>query len=220
MPELLELFSNTEDGVYAVNSDQEIILWNKGAERLLGYRRAEVLGRNCYDLIAGRDEAGNIICAQDCQTMQSAKEKGTASSHYCLVQAKNGKPIWASITHIVVPSKNRELEAVVHIFRDISEYKEAKDLVDKIVSYVSKASTHSSGREPETGASSREPIRLTKREKEVLTHLSEGSSAKVIAEKMVLSVPTARNHIQNILSKLGVHSTLEAVALASNRGLL
>ncbi|MEE9324055.1 MAG: PAS domain-containing protein, partial [Dehalococcoidia bacterium] len=70
MPELLELFSSTEDGVYAVNSDQEIILWNKGAKKILGYRREEVIGRNCYDLLAGKDEAGNVICTQDCQVMQ------------------------------------------------------------------------------------------------------------------------------------------------------
>ncbi|MFQ5875714.1 MAG: helix-turn-helix transcriptional regulator, partial [Dehalococcoidia bacterium] len=197
-----------------------IILWNKGTEKLLGYRRDEVIGRNCYDLIAGRDEAGNVICAQDCQVMQLARQKGTAPSHYCLMHAKNGEPIWASVTHIVVPLENKELEAVVHIFRDVSEYKEANDLVDKMASYVSKVSARSSKRETKMEAPVSAPIRLTKREREVLTYLSEGASPKVIAEKMVISVRTVRNHIQSILGKLGVHSALEAVAYASRNGLL
>lgn len=55
---------------------------------------------------------------------------------------------------------------------------------------------------------------LTQREKEVLARLVAGRSNKDIAEALFISQNTVRTHIQNILSKLGVHSKLEAVALA------
>ena len=61
---------------------------------------------------------------------------------------------------------------------------------------------------------------LTPREREVLDLLADGSSKEAIAERLFLSTNTVRNHIQNILIKLGVHSRLEAVALASREGLV
>lgn len=55
---------------------------------------------------------------------------------------------------------------------------------------------------------------LTRREREVLGLLVEGASTKAVADTLCISQPTARHHIDNIISKLGVHSRLEAVAYA------
>jgi DNA-binding NarL/FixJ family response regulator len=54
---------------------------------------------------------------------------------------------------------------------------------------------------------------LTRREREVLALVCRGSDSRSIAEELVISPETARTHIQNVLSKLGVHSRLEAAAL-------
>lgn len=61
---------------------------------------------------------------------------------------------------------------------------------------------------------------LSKREMEVLSLVAEGLSNQSIAESLVLSTNTVRNHVQRILSKLGVHSKLEAVAVATRQGLI
>jgi DNA-binding NarL/FixJ family response regulator len=55
--------------------------------------------------------------------------------------------------------------------------------------------------------------RLTRREREVLALLVEGADNDIVAQRLVISPETARTHIQNILSKLDVHSRLEALAL-------
>lgn len=54
--------------------------------------------------------------------------------------------------------------------------------------------------------------RLTHRERQVLALLAEGADNDAIARTLVISPQTARTHIQNILSKLDVHSRLEATA--------
>jgi two-component system, NarL family, nitrate/nitrite response regulator NarL len=54
--------------------------------------------------------------------------------------------------------------------------------------------------------------RLTRRERQVLGLLAEGADNDAIARTLVISPQTARTHIQNILSKLEVHSRLEATA--------
>lgn len=56
--------------------------------------------------------------------------------------------------------------------------------------------------------------RLSRREQEVLTHLAKGMSNDEIATALFLSRATVRTHVQNILTKLEVHSRLEAIALA------
>ena len=55
---------------------------------------------------------------------------------------------------------------------------------------------------------------LTPRELDVLRALSEGLSTPEICERMFIAPNTLRTHVQNIMSKLRVHSKLEAVAFA------
>jgi DNA-binding CsgD family transcriptional regulator/tetratricopeptide (TPR) repeat protein len=60
---------------------------------------------------------------------------------------------------------------------------------------------------------------LTPRELEVLRLLVEGRSNRQIAEQLFISGKTASVHVTNILAKLGVHSRLEAAAMARRLGL-
>lgn len=55
--------------------------------------------------------------------------------------------------------------------------------------------------------------RLSKREREVLGHLADGVTNDEIARRLFLSTATVRTHVQNILTKLEVHSRLEAIAV-------
>lgn len=61
---------------------------------------------------------------------------------------------------------------------------------------------------------------LTRREQEVLLLIVQGKSNQEIADDLVLSRDTVRNHVASILSKLGVHSKLQAAATAVQRGLV
>jgi DNA-binding NarL/FixJ family response regulator len=61
---------------------------------------------------------------------------------------------------------------------------------------------------------------LTARELDVLGLLAEGLSNAAIAGRLFLSVNTVRNHVANVLAKLGVHSKLEALSVAVREGLL
>jgi DNA-binding NarL/FixJ family response regulator len=61
---------------------------------------------------------------------------------------------------------------------------------------------------------------LTARESDVLRLLAVGRTTASIANELFLSTHTVRNHISSILSKLGAHSKLEAVAVAARDGLI
>jgi two-component system, NarL family, response regulator DevR len=64
------------------------------------------------------------------------------------------------------------------------------------------------------------PDELTEREREVLALVAEGLSNAAIAERLVVSVHTVRNHIASLSAKLGAHSKLEALSIAVRQGLL
>jgi two-component system, NarL family, nitrate/nitrite response regulator NarL len=61
---------------------------------------------------------------------------------------------------------------------------------------------------------------LTPREMEVLNLLAAGANSRSIALLLTLSQHTVRNHVRNLLAKLGAHSQLEAVVIASRRHLI
>jgi DNA-binding NarL/FixJ family response regulator len=61
---------------------------------------------------------------------------------------------------------------------------------------------------------------LTPREREVLQALAEGLDSAGIAERLNISLRTMRNHMASILSKLGVHSQLQALVFALRHGVV
>lgn len=70
------------------------------------------------------------------------------------------------------------------------------------------------------GVATRGRTDLTGRELEVLTLVGEGKTSKEIAEDLFISENTVRNHVRNILDKLGMKSRFEAVNWAYREGLI
>lgn len=52
---------------------------------------------------------------------------------------------------------------------------------------------------------------LTKREKEIFVLLTQNKSTRDIAEELCISEKTVRNHISNVIQKIGVESRIQAV---------
>ena len=72
----------------------------------------------------------------------------------------------------------------------------------------------------ELSASAKEDDPLSGREKEVLLLVAKGRTNREIAEALVISEHTARNHVSHILDKLGLSRRSEAAAYAAKLGLL
>jgi DNA-binding NarL/FixJ family response regulator len=61
---------------------------------------------------------------------------------------------------------------------------------------------------------------LTDREREVLTLVARGRTNAEIAERLAMSLPTAKTHVGRILSKLGARDRAQLVAVAYETGLV
>jgi two-component system nitrate/nitrite response regulator NarL len=77
-----------------------------------------------------------------------------------------------------------------------------------------------SWRSPEDAEAHRLAGYLTNREWECLALLVDGHSSEAIARRLGVSVTTVRTHVQSVLTKLGVHSRLEAASFAVRHQLL
>ena len=218
--DLLELFAKAQDGVYAVDMNQRVVFWNRGAERILGYRAEEILGKRCYQVFAGVSEKEAQVCTNNCFVILWARKGIVAPAQTIRTQTKDGQSKWLNITHVLLPAAKRELSILVHILNDVTEAMEAKRLVQRVGRILAKApqvpiSAYLPALEVRDGVET-----LSPRELEVLRLLASGLGTTAIAETLVVSQTTVRNHIQHILSKLGVHNRLEAVAASSRHGML
>jgi two-component system nitrate/nitrite response regulator NarL len=72
---------------------------------------------------------------------------------------------------------------------------------------------------PRRSAESQRLRSLTPREQQALRRIAAGDSTKEVARAMQVSESTARTHVQNVLTKLGVRSRLQAAALVAREGL-
>jgi two-component system NarL family response regulator len=61
---------------------------------------------------------------------------------------------------------------------------------------------------------------LTGRELEILGYVGAGKTSKEIAAELFISENTVRNHVRNVLDKLGLKSRFEAVTWAQREGLI
>lgn len=104
--------------------------------------------------------------------------------------------------------------AISYLLKNVS----ADELADAIrAAYAGRPTLAPEATQALIQAASEEPVPghdLTPREREVLALMAEGLTNPGIAERLVVSRSTARAHVSNILSKLGVSNRAEAVALA------
>lgn len=110
--------------------------------------------------------------------------------------------------------KDMDPEALVDALRDIVAGKTVvtPDLTTVLVKVVQHSGSDSPARQALFDD-------LTPRELEILRHLAEGESNKVIANHLGISDGTVKLHVKAILRKLGLSSRVEAAVLAVQRGL-
>ena len=202
---LEQTLARAGDGAFAIGPDGRVAVWNRAAERILGWSAKEVLGRPCCEVLAGGDGRGNSLCYNGCDVMGQVR-LGEPVEHFEMkTRTKAGQPVWLDVSILEAPATNGNRPVTVHLFRDITATKKLLEIVQERMAQA--ASTNGNG------ASG-----LTKREIEILRLMAAGANTKVLAERLHVSPATVRNHAQNIFAKLDVHSRLEAVAWANQHG--
>jgi PAS domain S-box-containing protein len=221
----------TDEALFVSDEEGRIAYWNEGAERLLGHKQLEVLGKPCCSITGGR-RAGRPWCEADCRVRRSMR-RGVLPGHVTVeVQASDGRTVPVNVSFIIFGHRGKEF--LVHLLQDVSRQEQMREALRGVRGLVGgrpmRRTWLASAPPPRPKPSSppEGPVvhpdvpdlsRLTRRESEVLRLLSEGLEIETIAAQLGVSPLTARNHIQNVLRKMGLHSRTQAVALALEQGL-
>jgi DNA-binding CsgD family transcriptional regulator len=210
---LLDLLRVSDTPVMVSDMAGHVLLWNGGAEKLLGRPAQSALGRLCHDLLGGRDVFGNLFCHNDCAVRVMCR-KGRSVQSFELVSDSPRPATALYVSVLKVAGSPPDKDVMVHFMQPIdregrlAREMERLDVAPRGVS--AGASKVRSGDDPEAP--------LTPRERGVLECMADGLQNKEIAQKLGISLATVRNHVHNLLEKLGVHSKLEAISLAYRAG--
>ena len=113
-----EVLDTIYDGVYFLDRQRKIFFWNKGAERITGYRAAEVMGRSCADnILCHVDKQGRNLCRDGCPAADLLNDGQHREAEVYLLH-KNGyrKPVRIRVAPI--EDASGRVEGVMEIFSD------------------------------------------------------------------------------------------------------
>lgn len=213
----------TADGVFCVDSGQRIVYWSEQAEGVLGHAAGEVLGKQCYDVLAGRDLQNNRFCRPGCPVVASARRGDPVGDYDLLSRTRAGADTWLNVSVLVLKGKKQRRPSVVHLLRDVTERRRVEGLARRAIEALRELESGDGGNAAEDARPDLRPTPLpflSRRELEVLRLLAGGLPTPQIAERLGISPVTARNHITHVVSKLGAKTRLQAVLYASKRRLI
>ena len=214
----LEIISSTADAAFATDEEGRIVIWNRAAERILGYDASEVLGRPCHEILRGADVFGNRFCDESCSLVCMTR-RHEAMHHFEIdLEKSSGETLRAAFSVVMVPGPRTSQFTLVHIFQPASRGRDVDDLIRRIL--AGSPAPEAPAVADLSAPSEKMQVPLTSREIEVLRLLADGRSTRKIADSLFISTITVRNHIQHILNKLDAHSKLEAVSFALRQRLI
>lgn len=205
MQALQDIFSRTCDAVFAIDRARRIVYQNEAFSGIFPHGNPAMYRRKCYEVLCGRTLEGKKFCHPDCPVGKSLVEGQPVENFDLQVRRDDGDPVRINVGAMPVSGIFDDVAAIFMLWP-----------IDPFYSFFRPADD----REQTNGISPDIEHRLTRREWQILKLLAEGLDAGVLAKTLHISHVTARNHIQHIYAKLGVHNRAEAVGYVFRKGLM
>ena len=216
---LLSALTTASCGAYAVSVDQTIVFWNRAAERILGYTPDEVLGRRCYEVVAGLAPGGMTPeCLGGCPSIRYLRAGLVPAPLKLRLLCSSGERKWVTVTPMVVAGMLRDAPILIHLFDESGE--EGIEAAGESLRSALAASGTAPLPEPEPASVPSNMQILSRRELEVLRLMAQGWDTQRIATEMGISRHTVRNHIRNLRQRLNASTKLDAVVKGLRLGIL
>jgi DNA-binding CsgD family transcriptional regulator len=195
----VESLEHTDQPVFISDEDGRVDYCNSATADLLKRDRREIEGQRCYEVMRLRSLDGKPLCRAQCAVQAQARRGKLKKTRPALFCRNGDPPIAVDLVTIAVSPANGRRIAILHMLKTSSNGRTA--LPAETGGYQEAAACAC----------------LSPRERQVLRHLSDGAGTDQIAAELFLSRATVRNHVRSILSKMKVHSRLEAVVASTRR---
>ncbi|MGB5816838.1 MAG: LuxR C-terminal-related transcriptional regulator [Thermoanaerobaculia bacterium] len=203
----------SDQPAFAVDEDNHILAWNRGAAEMVGVPIQRALRKNLPDVLEARDLFGNRMCPDFCGLHQMVR-RGEAVVGFTLeLPCESGSSNRVVTSVEVVPGPKSSSYHLLFLLRPDRRRKQ-------LIVYQQAPSREEWQPAEVSPDLETRVVDLTPRQLEVLQQLSNGRSTKEVAACLNISVHTVRNHIQNALGKLHAHGQVEAVAEVLRRNLI
>lgn len=119
---LKNVLDDSADIIITTDAEGRIVEFNKGAEKILGYKKDEVIGAFAFELYLNKDERNRIL--------NKMKEQGSISNYETQLMAKNGKVVDISLTLSPLGNGMGKIIGTVGISKDITQAKQIRMEID------------------------------------------------------------------------------------------
>ena len=120
------------DGVYFVDTDRRITFWNRGAERITGFKADQVMGQHCSDnMLMHVDGAGRQLCLEGCPLSASIAD-GSLHEAQVFVHHAGGYRLPVMVRTSPIYDETGNITGAVETFSDNSQMMEAMQKVDEL----------------------------------------------------------------------------------------
>ncbi|HLG71708.1 MAG TPA: PAS domain S-box protein [Chloroflexota bacterium] len=131
------VLDGVSDAVVALDTQGRVIRVNPAACELLGCAHDQLVGRAAHDVFRWEDEAGRLLDEDEYVFQQSLASGHLASANNRYFRKPDGARIPVAVNSAPVVTKDRGVEMVVQVIRDISREREIEELKNQIISLVS-----------------------------------------------------------------------------------
>ena len=208
-------------GAYALSVDQTILYWNGSAQRILGHRVEQVIGRRCYDIVAGTVSGSSApACENGCPSLRCVRDGSIPGPIEMNMLCASGERRLVLLTPMVVAGVLSDAPILVHLFDDARMTADTGRNIELVSDALSRGGAAIVSNRPAEPSGSAFDPKLTARELEVLRLVSLGWDTQRIADELDVSYHTARNHIRHFRQKLNANTKMEAVLTAIRLGIL
>ncbi len=116
-----DLLENLADGIYFVDCQRRITRWNRAAERITGYRAAEVIGSCCADnILVHIDDSGQVLCETHCP-LTACLEDNQPHEVEVYLHHKDGHRVPVLVRALPLRDRSGEIIGVAELFTDTSD---------------------------------------------------------------------------------------------------
>jgi len=116
--EFLEnILESMDGGLLTLDKNARITSFNRSAEEITGFKREEVLNRECCDILK------SDLCEESCPLKETFETGKTIFSYEIMITGKAGNKVPVNITTSPLRSQNNEIIGAIENFRDLTKHK-------------------------------------------------------------------------------------------------
>jgi len=119
------IFNSISDGVFTVDRNCVITLFNKAAERITGFSRAEAVGKHCFDIF--RTE----VCHRQCALKDTLKTYVPVRNARVTIITRTGQELPIQVTTTILKDDEGNRVGAVEFFRDMSEIERLRKTIEQ-----------------------------------------------------------------------------------------